>query len=1100
MQVSSDTITPVPLPKSAAVVSHYEVLRLLGSGGMGEVYEARDRRLGRVVALKVLPESGDGSEDRVGRFLQEARAASALNHPNITTIYDIGSVTVGPDRVHYIAMELVNGRTLRRALSESLPIADSLRVLRQIADALSAAHVAGIVHRDLKPENIMITESGQAKLLDFGLAKVLVPDPGLQPVGSDTPTTPSFKTDEGMVLGTVGYMAPEQVRAERIDARTDIFAFGCILYEVITGRSPFSALSALDCLHKILYDDPLPLPAGTKNGPALQRLVDACLAKDRVARLADGAALVTALKAALDGEQVPSRSALGTSIDTLPAALRETLSTAAVIGSKFSARDLEASGVPANELDDHLDALVRSGVLLENESTRGGSFSFASNDLREEAYKSLSRSRRKEMHRREAERLAGRPNAGSIEARTSIVEHYDHADQPDQVILLGRALVLDLMEAGEHEAASVVAERVVESAEGDLAMMTDATLLAASAHAAAGRVDQALEELRAVSQSAQSDAVPVARIALHAAKIAWEARRLDEAKAWLRRGIKVSPKNASSLLIEMLSFAISVANVMGDAAEARAYASTLESLRSEVETSALQPAVGRGGTIAVPSTHRLNSLDPTDARNFRQGEIVSSMFETLTRWLPSSTKPWLAQGPSVVPWLAEYATELKGRRYRFTLREELLFADGRPVTSADVAYSFLRLLKSSGNENRWMLSSIVGAAEVIQGETDSLAGFEQVDERTFTLTLKQPVAQFPTILCFLSMAIVAQTRDREGRNDEIVIGTGPYRLVRFESGRHLELEPNPHYWRAGLPKNDRLIFLMGLSSEDILDRFERGHLSLAWDLDHRQVAALKKRMTDSAIKYQEAPRLSTYFLALNSRHGVLTDRMIRRRVFQALDGARLVETAGTPLMLPARTLIPPGLLNALGNRSAVEIPPSAGEAPVRLRVACASAYRTQYGAFFDMLCKTLSSCGFVVDVSSEVVEGFYGFSSEGSICDLFAGRWYADYPDASAFADALLHSGHGVFREMCASPLLDALIEKAGVEQQPHIRHELYNEFETIVRAEALILPLFHEQAYCFAGPAVEGLGINFSYPTVPFEDLWIVDGDRPSTSSNQTR
>ena len=1074
----------MPLLRPATVISHYEVLRLLGSGGMGEVYEARDLRLGRVIALKILPEWGERSRGRVWRFLQEARTASALNHPNITTIYDIGSAEVGLDRIHYIAMELVNGRTLRTALAESLPLNAAFGILLQIADGLSAAHAAGIVHRDLKPENIMVTASGQGKLLDFGLAKVVMPAERFAPFGSDTPTIPSFNTDEGMVLGTVGYMAPEQVRAEPVHAATDIFAFGCIVYEVIVGAAPFSAGSALDTLHKILYADPPPLPADTINRFALQRLLDSCLAKDRAARLADGAALLVALNAALGGETVPYSSAPANSFDTLPQRLRETLSVAAVIGSKFSVRDLEASGLPADQLDDQLDELVRTGVLVESESARGGSFSFARDELYQPACKSLSRSRRKELHRREAERLASRPNASALEVRKSILDHYYQADQRDQVVALGRSLARDLLEAGEHEAACVVAEHVMESAEGDLPIITEATLLAASAHAATGRIEQAFHELRSVPQNAQSDPLLVSRIALHAAKIAWEARRLDEAKAWLRRGIKTSPEVASPLLLEMLSFAIAVANVLGDVAEARVYAHMLESLRPDLDASTFQRALERGGTIAVPSTHRLISLDPIDSRHFWHGEIMSSCFETLTKWLPSSTKPWLPQGPRVVPWLAEYVTELEGHRYRFVLREHLLFNDGRRVTSADVAYSFLRLLKSSGNENRWMLSFIAGATEVILGEAESLAGFEEVDERTFTLTLQRPVAHFPTILCFLSMAIVARPDVQTRGGDAAVVGTGPYRLVRFESGKHLELEPNPHYWRAGLPKNDRLLFLMGLSSEEIVERLKGGHLSLAWDLDHRDVAALK-RLPDIQIEYQETPRLATYFLAFNSRHGVLSDRTIRTHVFRAVDVARLLHNAGTPVMLPARTLIPPGLLGAIRHGSADEIAPLPAPGAIRLRVACATAYRTQYRGFFDALCETLASSGFIVEVG-EVVEGFSGFSSGGSMCDLFAGRWYADYPDASAFADALLHSRHGVFCDMCASPLLDALIEKAGSEQQPHIRHELYNELETIVRSEALVLPLFHEQAYCFARPEVRGLGINFSYPTVPFEELWI--------------
>jgi eukaryotic-like serine/threonine-protein kinase len=257
---------------TGARLGSYEIVGLLGAGGMGEVYRARDTRLDRDVAIKVLPETTSGSRGAAHRLQLEARTASALNHPNILTIYDIGSLDTDPPR-DYIAMEYIDGVTLRDRLihgGEPEPLID---VLIQVAEGLAKAHEANIVHRDLKPENIMITVDGYAKILDFGLAKLLSGE-------VDARARTAELTSGNRIVGTVGYMAPEQICGQQVDARVDIFAFGCILYEVIAGRRPFPTIDQL------LSSTPPPLSAPLE----LQRIVFRCLAKDperRYARMRD---------------------------------------------------------------------------------------------------------------------------------------------------------------------------------------------------------------------------------------------------------------------------------------------------------------------------------------------------------------------------------------------------------------------------------------------------------------------------------------------------------------------------------------------------------------------------------------------------------------------------------------------------------------------------------------------------------------------------------------------------------------------------------------------------------------------------------------------
>ena len=274
----------------------YEVIGPLGAGGMGEVYRARDERLARSVALKVLPGEISENAARLERFQKEARAASSLNHPNIVTIYDIGS----SDSVAYMAMELVEGRTLRELLTSG-PIAlrKLLALSAQIADGLARAHAAGIVHRDLKPENLMVTRDSFVKILDFGLAK-LVPA-GFESSDATNMKTVTRATEPGTVLGTVGYMSPEQASGHPVDFRSDQFSLGTILYEMATGRRAFDRPTAVQTLSAVIQDEPEPVSTiGPKLPANLVWIIERCMAKDPEERYASTKDLARDLAALRD--------------------------------------------------------------------------------------------------------------------------------------------------------------------------------------------------------------------------------------------------------------------------------------------------------------------------------------------------------------------------------------------------------------------------------------------------------------------------------------------------------------------------------------------------------------------------------------------------------------------------------------------------------------------------------------------------------------------------------------------------------------------------------------------------------------------------------
>ena len=262
------------------VLSHYRIVSKIGAGGMGEVYLAEDSRLDRKVALKLLLPDFVTNEDRLQRFIREAKAAAAISHPNIAHIYEVGQA----DGTHYIAMEYVDGDLLTTTIHRDMrSLGTLLKYLMQVAEGLVKAHDAGIVHRDLKPDNIMITRDGYAKILDFGLAKLIeTRSPSTTNEDAATAVMPAQPLSAaGAVMGTVGYMSPEQAQGKPVDQRSDIFSFGCILYETATGRRPFEGDSAIDTLHKIIYSTAAPITDFNPSLPAdLQRILRRCLAKE----------------------------------------------------------------------------------------------------------------------------------------------------------------------------------------------------------------------------------------------------------------------------------------------------------------------------------------------------------------------------------------------------------------------------------------------------------------------------------------------------------------------------------------------------------------------------------------------------------------------------------------------------------------------------------------------------------------------------------------------------------------------------------------------------------------------------------------------------
>jgi ABC-type transport system substrate-binding protein len=504
----------------------------------------------------------------------------------------------------------------------------------------------------------------------------------------------------------------------------------------------------------------------------------------------------------------------------------------------------------------------------------------------------------------------------------------------------------------------------------------------------------------------------------------------------------------------------------------------------EVSQPADLPRIG-AGTLHAPSAGSLNDLDPAISATVEQVEVICSIFEPLVQTIG---------GGKFVPWLAsDFNLEEGGKTYHFRLRDDVRFHDGRKLTARDVRYSFERLLQHPESESRWLYSPIRGAKALLTGEATDLSGFRIHSAKEFTIELEEPVAFFPALLSFSAVCIVPEgSRDFRGSWQKGCVGTGPFRVVKFEPSRVIEMEANRNYWRKGLPKIDGLVFEFGIPPSEILKGFRDGRFALACDLFPADIEALR-RDSDFAAGYRETPRLSTYFVAFNIHRGPFSDKSLRQSLVSSVDVAALVRRTLGRIALPAHGVIPPGLVGhkpKQPSRASYSAGTSGDVQPqseMEVKTGLNPVYFGEHSAILSELETVFRERNLIMRPMNKTMAELDEIRQHGS-ADLIVTRWIADYPDTDTFVH-LFHSREGYLGPYCGMPEMDQLIERGRTETSPVVRNSLYREIEEIIEREALVLPLFHEQAYRFARPEVEGLVVSFCGQTVDYSNLRLTNG-----------
>lgn len=768
-------------------------------------------------------------------------------------------------------------------------------------------------------------------------------------------------------------------------------------------------------------------------------------------------------------------------ISQLPENLQESLSIISILGKTFNLRDLEILFGSEIDLDSMIEQLLEYSFIEQERRVNKEYFCFSSAIVRDVVYKLLPRKKKKLLHKKYAEKLEVLYSKRLESVYSQLLHHYSQADIASKVVDYALKLAQNSLYALSPETTLRAARVALDFLEDDSDLLLEAELrvLLAQAHRLLKNIDEAFKELNnavKIFEQEKQDSKAINTIII-AAETAWESRRIDQTILWVEKGLKAAqPLNHTPSLRKLFFLGATVANLHGEYQRAKEYLSKANQLQAN-KTAPQETVVSRG-VIYIPFDREFTSLDPSLAFDDIQGEVFPNIFETLTRQ---------TEGAQIIPWLAsDFWSEEGGKRFHFHLRQNIFFHDGRQLTARDVRYSFSRLLQNQDSQSRSLLLPILGAKEVLTGEKNELEGFKIISPTEFTIDLEQPIAFFPALLVYSASAIIPETtKDFQTNWKSGCVGTGPFRILRFNPGYRLELEANPNYWREGYPKSEGLVFTFKVSLSDILSGFQSGQCSVVGTLLPFGMDDLRNN-SEFISGYREIPSFSTFFIAFNINQGLLSNKKLRQQITRLININELIMSNVGRHAIKAHSLIPPGLLGYESLINQVSQPLEPLNQNIELSCAIPPSFlQGAYSKFYNALFRVLEAGGVRIKIVTKTWDEFLKCQADASV-DLSVTGWLADYPDADTFIYGVLHSKLGNVGRFCGSPKIDILIEKGRTEQEPLVRHSIYREIEEIIESDAFILPLFHPQTCRFARSEVEGFELNQFAPIVAYEKLWI--------------
>ncbi len=777
-------------------------------------------------------------------------------------------------------------------------------------------------------------------------------------------------------------------------------------------------------------------------------------------------------------------------VERLPDDLRRVLSMASVLGKSFEEHELEALLEEDEvDLDDALEKLVRAGFLEEQRKGRGDRLAFTSATMREVLYAEIPRRKRRSLHRRVAEHLE-KKNAGRLErVRAQLVHHYTQADDADKVFEYGIELARSALAAFSGDDAIRAAKSVltfVEDGESTEAIEVEARTLLSAAYRLNGDVDGALKEIEAAIKLREHMGDPVRLLSAYvdAADVAWEGRRVGEARRWVEKGIKTARAvGDSTTLTRLLSLGITVANLRGDAGTAREYLE--ESERIKPAAPAAEPGVSEGGTVRVALANPVRNAEPALLQTEEESEVLSTAFERLLA---------TDEQGNVVPELCElWEAHEGGSRFTFTLRGDVVRHDGQKLTAAHVKQGLERTARLAADRLPLALSAIQGTRAWCDGKATELSGIEVTGETTFAIRLDEPLPIFPALLTEVRTSIALEPPPGAAAP----IGTGMFRLEAMEPSR-VVLARHDKHWRSR-PAVLGIEYHVGLTSADIASGFRAGRYDIVRDVSPAGIEDLlrDRRLGASSV---ERPKKNVYYGLFNATSETSKHEALRAALAGVIAPTDLVWRHVGRLGRPAEGLIPPGILghdpgrrrNVLTRESALELLATTGlPRPIRMRAAVHPALLDRHRSMLDAIRECWSAIGVEMTVTTHDMESFLEAIKKPDEVDVTFQRWGADYDDPDSFTYALFDSTVGQRRAFYSSPALDRSLKEARLEPSPQKRASLYRKIEEGLLAANVILPLWHDEDCRIYGPRLRGVSLRSNPPFVNYAALGVREGSQ---------